>query len=221
MGNSDSKLNFRKAIVQLTAKNQVRNPPTHWPKNLEGWKTQYVWPHWGDFDRSEHFRQECLVVKDDYIQLWFQVIDAKDESFWNQFWSEHGTNPQDVFALIPANEIRMLRDENPGNLATLCYKATERLAHAVDNSCRTQAEQQAVLNCVRLLSRILPYIFEEAEWRNFFWSSLPSGNENDDSTTPLAQSLLNAICVSSAHSSVNSRNSNIICRTFCFVPTSR
>lgn len=144
MGNSDSKLNFRKAIVQLTAKDQV--------------------------------------------------IDAKDETFWEQFWADHSTSTQDVFALIPANEIRLLREDNPANLATLCYKATERLARAVDNSCRTQAEQQAVLNCVRLLTRILPYLFEETEWRNFFWSSLPSGSENDDSSTPLAQSLLNAIC---------------------------
>jgi hypothetical protein len=99
-----------------------------------------------------------------------------------------------VFALIPANEIRKLREEVPANLATLCYKATERLVKAVDNSCRTQSEQQIVLNCVRLLTRILPYIFEDTEWREFFWSSLPS--ESDDVTIPLAHSLLNAICVS-------------------------
>lgn len=37
----------------------------------------------------------------------------------------------------------MLREDNPANLATLCYKATERLVRAVDNSCRTQVEQQA------------------------------------------------------------------------------
>lgn len=95
---------------------------------------------------------------------------------------------------MPANEIRSLREENPANLATLCYKATERLVRAVDNSCRTQAEQQAVLNCVRLLTRILPYIFENTEWRDFFWSSLPSGNDKDETSTPLAQSLMNASC---------------------------
>uniref|UniRef100_A0A0K8TLJ1 Protein HID1 n=1 Tax=Tabanus bromius TaxID=304241 RepID=A0A0K8TLJ1_TABBR len=144
MGNTDSKLNFRKAIVHLTAKNQV--------------------------------------------------VDDKDDGFWEQFWSDHATTSQDVFALIPPNEIRTLREDNPANLATLCYKAVERLARAVDNSCRTQVEQQTVLNCVRLLTRILPYIFEDNEWRSFFWSSLPSGNDGDDSATPLAQSLLNAIC---------------------------
>ncbi|XP_055631760.1 protein HID1 [Toxorhynchites rutilus septentrionalis] len=144
MGNADTKLNFRKAIVQLTSKSQP--------------------------------------------------IDASDDVFWEQFWCEHSTSVQDVFALIPSNEIRKVRDVMPANLATLCYKATERLVRAVDNSCRTQGEQQTVLNCVRLLNRILPYIFEDAQWKDFFWSSLPSGNDKDDNATPLAQSLLNAIC---------------------------
>ncbi|XP_035793823.1 protein HID1-like [Anopheles albimanus] len=157
MGNTDTKLNFRKAIVQLTSKSQP--------------------------------------------------IDASDDTFWEQFWCEHNTPVQDVFALVPANEIRKVRDVMPSNLATLCYKATERMVRAVDNSCRTQAEQQTVLNCVRLLTRILPYIFEDAQWKDFFWSSLPSNaaSEKEENgvggaaaagggAVPLAQSLLNAIC---------------------------
>lgn len=145
MGNADTKLNFRKAIVQLTSKSQP--------------------------------------------------IDASDDAFWEQFWCEHSTTVQDVFALIPSNEVRKVRDVMPTNLATLCYKATERLVRAVDNSCRTQGEQQTVLNCVRLLNRVLPYIFEDAQWKDFFWSSLPAGNEKEEpAAAPLAQSLLNAIC---------------------------
>ncbi|SPP75134.1 protein HID1 [Drosophila guanche] len=140
MGNTDSKLNFRKAIVQLTQKNQK--------------------------------------------------IDPSDEQFWEQFWQGHQTTLEDVFALVTSNEIRQIRNDNPANLATLCYKAVEKLAQAVDSSCRTQAEQQCVLNCVRLLIRCLPYIFEDEKWRDFFWSSLPS----QEKTMPLAQSLLNAIC---------------------------
>lgn len=80
----------------------------------------------------------------------------------------------------------------PQNLATLCYKLVERLVRAVDNSCRTMHEQQCVINCVRLLSRILPYLFEDDEWRGFFWSSLP-GN-GPDNAMPLAESLMNAVC---------------------------
>ncbi|XP_067628121.1 protein HID1 [Eurosta solidaginis] len=162
MGNSDSKLNFRKAIVQLTQKHQK--------------------------------------------------IDDTDEQFWDQFWYGHQTSLEDVFALVTSAEIRNIRNENPANLATLCYKAVEKLALAVDNSCRTQMEQQCVLNCVRLLIRILPYIFEDEKWREFFWSSLPTRNtptstyvvdilrENSPRLTspqqpvPLAQSLINALC---------------------------
>lgn len=108
----------------------------------------------------------------------------------------------DVFALVTSAEIRKLRQEQPENLATLCYKATERLVKAVDTSCRTATEQQTVLNCVRLLTRVVPYIFEDSEWRDFFWSALPSSNEKDEST-PLAQSLLNAICVRSNFFSID------------------
>ena len=45
-----------------------------------------------------------------------------------------------MFALIPAAEIRVLREECPSNLATLCYKAVEQLVHAADSSCATQLE---------------------------------------------------------------------------------
>lgn len=103
------------------------------------------------------------------------------------------TNVQDIFTLIPAPEIRILREEAPSNLATLCYKAVEKLVKAVDNSCRTQREQQTVLNCCRLLTRLLPYIFEDADWKGFFWSSLPG--KEDEESVPLAHSLLNALCV--------------------------
>ena len=52
----------------------------------------------------------------------FQPIEAADHQFWEQFWAENVSSVQDVFALIPAAEIRALREESPSNLATLCYK---------------------------------------------------------------------------------------------------
>ncbi len=38
----------------------------------------------------------------------------------------------------------------------------------------------AVLNCIRLLTRILPYIFEDPDWRGFFWSTLPGQSADDN-----------------------------------------
>lgn len=71
-----------------------------------------------------------------------QPIEANDEAFWEQFWSDSVTGVQDVFTLIPAAEIRALREESPSNLATLCYKAVEKLVAAAESGCPSQKEQQ-------------------------------------------------------------------------------
>ena len=65
-----------------------------------------------------------------------------------------------------------------------------------------------MLNSARLLTRIIPYIFEEPEWRNFFWSAIPDGSSGggggppesssaanpDAASQSLAQSMMNAVC---------------------------
>uniref|UniRef100_A0A8D0EE96 HID1 domain containing n=1 Tax=Salvator merianae TaxID=96440 RepID=A0A8D0EE96_SALMN len=148
MGNADSKLNFRKAVIQLTTKTQP--------------------------------------------------VEATDDAFWDQFWADTATSVQDVFALVPAAEIRAVREESPSNLATLCYKAVEKLVQGAESGCHFEKEKQIVLNCSRLLTRILPYIFEDPDWRGFFWSTVPGagrggGDEDDENARPLAESLLLAI----------------------------
>uniref|UniRef100_A0A7N8XG47 HID1 domain containing n=1 Tax=Mastacembelus armatus TaxID=205130 RepID=A0A7N8XG47_9TELE len=146
MGNADTKLRFRKAVIQLTTKTQP--------------------------------------------------VEATDDAFWDQFWADTSTTVQDVFTLVPAAEIRAVREESPSNLATLCYKAMERLVQAAASGCSSEKERRIVLNCTRLLTRILPYIFEDADWRGFFWSTVPgAGREDgdDEDARPLAESLLLAI----------------------------
>ncbi|CAF1536476.1 unnamed protein product [Rotaria sordida] len=124
-----------------------------------------------------------------------QPLETRDESFWDQFWSDKISNIQDIFTLVPATEIRALREEYPSNLATLCNKLVDRLQLAAENSCQTQRDQIAAINCIRLLTRILPYIFEEPEWRGFFWSDIPIGQQTASngeyiSKPPLAERLL-------------------------------
>ena len=169
MGNADTKLHFRKAVIQLTTKSVP--------------------------------------------------VDVADDEFWDQFWSDSVTTVQDVFTLLPSAEIRALREESPSNLATLCYKAVEKMVSAADSSCRTVKEMTQVLNSARLLTRLVPYIFEDPDWRSFFWSAIPSTsqsgahNDDDEVTTPvtgdavpLAQSLLNAVC------------DLLFCPEFCVAP---
>uniref|UniRef100_H3BX91 HID1 domain containing n=1 Tax=Tetraodon nigroviridis TaxID=99883 RepID=H3BX91_TETNG len=151
MGGGDSKLHFRKAVIQLTTKTQP--------------------------------------------------VEASDDAFWDQFWANASTTVQDIFALVPAAEIRAVREESPSNLATLCYKAVEKLVQVADSGCSTEKQCHMVLNCTRLLTRILPYIFEDADWRGFFWSTVPGAgrarsfgeDEGEDEARPLAESLLLAI----------------------------
>ncbi|XP_031429374.1 protein HID1 isoform X1 [Clupea harengus] len=152
MGNTDSKLNFRKAVIQLTTKTQP--------------------------------------------------VEATDDAFWDQFWADSTTTVQDVFALVPAAEIRAVREESPSNLATLCYKAVEKLVQGAESGCPTEREKTVVLNCCRMLTRILPYIFEDQDWRGFFWSTVPGAgragmdeidDDEDEGARPLAESLLLAI----------------------------
>uniref|UniRef100_A0A8C7ZZ27 HID1 domain containing n=1 Tax=Oryzias sinensis TaxID=183150 RepID=A0A8C7ZZ27_9TELE len=150
MGNSDTKLHFRKAVIQLTTKTQP--------------------------------------------------VEATDDAFWDQFWTS-AISVQDVFALVPAAEIRAVREESPSNLATLCFKAVERLVQAADSGCPSEKERRIVVNCTRLLTRILPYIFEDADWRGFFWSTIPGASRggcldedlDENEARPLAESLLLAV----------------------------
>ncbi|KAL7989457.1 hypothetical protein Chor_012123 [Crotalus horridus] len=154
MGNADSKLNFRKAVIQLTTKTQVsglRNSSAH------------------------------LIALQQRRPG--QPVEATDDAFWDQFWADTATSVQDVFALVPAAEIRA---------------AVEKLVQGAESGCHSEKEKQIVLNCSRLLTRILPYIFEDPDWRGFFWSTVPGagrggGDDDDENARPLAESLLLAI----------------------------
>lgn len=73
--------------------------------------------------------------------MYLQPVEPHDEAFWDQFWSDSVTCVQDVFTLIPAAEIRALREESPSNLATLCYKAVEKLVTAAESGCPSMKEQ--------------------------------------------------------------------------------
>ncbi|GCB77224.1 hypothetical protein scyTo_0019255 [Scyliorhinus torazame] len=126
-------------------------------------------------------------------------VEATDDAFWDQFWADTATSIQDVFTLVPAAEIRAVREESPSNLATLCYKAVEKLVQGAESGCTNDKDKQIIINSTQLLTRILPYIFEDPDWRGFFWSTVPGAghggaHEGDDETArPLAESLLLAI----------------------------
>ena len=51
-------------------------------------------------------------------------VEAGDEAVWDQLCQESLSSIHDVFTLLPAEEIRKLREDSPANLSTLCYKVS-------------------------------------------------------------------------------------------------
>uniref|UniRef100_A0AAQ5YF07 HID1 domain containing b n=1 Tax=Amphiprion ocellaris TaxID=80972 RepID=A0AAQ5YF07_AMPOC len=79
-------------------------------------------------------------------------------------------------------------------------QAVEKLVQGAESGCPSEREKQVILNCTRILTRILPYIFEDQDWRGFFWSTVPGAGhagtdelDDDDGARPLAESLLLAV----------------------------
>uniref|UniRef100_A0A915PJJ9 Protein HID1 n=1 Tax=Setaria digitata TaxID=48799 RepID=A0A915PJJ9_9BILA len=139
MGNSGSKINFRKAVIELTTKKSK----------------------------------------------------VEEDAFWEELWASNINSAADVFALITADDVRSLRDNSPNNLAALCYKTVDRITAACNSP--SAIPPAKVLNCVRLLTRVCPYLFEDSDWRGFFWS-LPPAEENEQFPhQPLACTLISAL----------------------------
>lgn len=96
------------------------------------------------------------------------TIQANDDKFWEQIWVEDATKAAEIIKSIRTQEIRMLRDGSPKNFAILAYKMIERLSAATGTLCNTPSQQTAVINASRILIRILPCVFEDRAWRQFF-----------------------------------------------------
>ncbi|PAV55668.1 hypothetical protein WR25_01525 [Diploscapter pachys] len=126
--------------------------------------------------------------KESVLELTSKPNKSGDEASWDALFgpdSAHTAN--EFFAAIPAEDIRKLRDDSPKNLATLCYKCLEKLQAARDSP--STLNQKRVITAIRILTRIIPYMLEEAEWRGYFWTPVPRG----DNQVPLASTLLSVL----------------------------
>lgn len=92
-----------------------------------------------------------------------------------KFW-ELPESAEDVFSLFSPADIRRIRDESLGNLETLILALCSRLCALRNHPSFPDSEvapERDALNCVRILSRLLPYIYEADHldsWEErFFW----------------------------------------------------
>ena len=80
-----------------------------------------------------------------------------------------------MFSLISSSDIRRVRDSAPENLETLILALTSRLfalRHHPSFPDPELAPAQEALNCIRILTRLFPFILETEdllEWQERFW----------------------------------------------------
>lgn len=99
------------------------------------------------------------------------------DAYWASFW-ELPESSDDVFSLFSPSDIRRIRDDSLRNLETLILAVTSRLyqlRHNPDFPNWDNAPERHALNCIRVLTRLLPYIYEAEyleDWEDeFFWST--------------------------------------------------
>ncbi|KAJ2971327.1 hypothetical protein NQ176_g7745 [Zarea fungicola] len=100
-----------------------------------------------------------------------------DDEYWTSFW-ELPESAEDVFSLFSPADIRRSRDQALENIETLILALTSRLfvlRHHPSFPDNELAPEREALNCVRVLTRILPYLYEKEslhQWEEkFFWGA--------------------------------------------------
>lgn len=87
-------------------------------------------------------------------------VSPDDAEFWDELW-KIPSGAEEVFDLISPEAARRLRDERFDNLATLFTQATAQLCQIVETPYNIYFDQ--ALNCVRVLTRILPFLLEKGK----------------------------------------------------------
>ncbi|TVY52359.1 Ubp5-interacting protein [Lachnellula cervina] len=116
-----------------------------------------------------------LVFKRGIFKLSESQAIAADDPYWASFW-ELPESAEDVFSLFSPADIRRTRDTALENLETLVLAVTSRLfilRHHPSFPDPEFAPEKDALNCIRVLTRILPFVYEAEqlqEWEDkFFW----------------------------------------------------
>ncbi|KAI1155745.1 high-temperature-induced dauer-formation protein-domain-containing protein [Nemania diffusa] len=118
-----------------------------------------------------------LVFKKGIFRLSEERHIPADDPYWTSFW-ELPESSEDVFSLFSPADIRRTRDRAIENLETLILAVTSRLFILRHHPSFPDAEfapERDALNCIRILTRILPYLYEADNlqtWEDkFFWGT--------------------------------------------------
>mmetsp|Transcript_37440 Transcript_37440/g.120117 ORF Transcript_37440/g.120117 Transcript_37440/m.120117 type:complete len:388 (-) Transcript_37440:2036-3199(-) len=123
-------------------------------------------------------------------------VSPEAHDFWDELW-KLSTTPEDIFELIPPEDVRSLKKNRPENVVTLFTQAVAQLCQIVHTPVPMYFGQ--ALNCVRILTRLLPFLVDDdtdfAE--RLCWSVEDCYNEeeaadDEDRPQPLARLVIHA-----------------------------
>ncbi|RLN79306.1 hypothetical protein BBJ28_00025279, partial [Nothophytophthora sp. Chile5] len=151
----------------------------------------------GNSDSKSKFRESVYKLNN-------EVISSKNLEFWDKLW-RIPTVAEEIFTLIQPDDVRMLRHQQPKNLATMLRQAVSQIVQIVDTPVPKYYPQ--AINCVRVLTRLVPFILEEsgdAFVEELFWSvGQPADDEGEGESSrvtdsgvtgePLAVQMIHAI----------------------------
>ncbi|KAI4169176.1 MAG: hypothetical protein LQ343_005884 [Gyalolechia ehrenbergii] len=116
-----------------------------------------------------------LVFKQGIFRLSEPKPIPKDDIYWTGFWKLPDST-EDVFSLFSPSDIRRARDSSLHNIETLLASLISRLvalSHLPAFPDPELAPAKEALNCVRVITRILPFLYESdhlESWEDkFFW----------------------------------------------------
>lgn len=128
-----------------------------------------------------------LVFKQGIFRLSEEQAISATDPYWTGFW-ELPETVEDVFSLFSPSDIRRTRDTSLENLETLLLVTTSRLRDLKSHPAFPDPElapERDALNCIRVLTRVLPYIYEAeqlADWEEkFFWTPRSRKSRHDRS----------------------------------------
>ncbi|KAJ5907090.1 uncharacterized protein N7473_004006 [Penicillium subrubescens] len=117
-----------------------------------------------------------LVFKQGIFRLSEEKEIPADDPYWTRFW-ELPESTEDVFSLFTPADIRRTRDHALSNFETLLLSVSSRLIVLKNHPSFPDpdlAPERDVLNCVRILTRLLPFVYEAEhleDWEEkFFWA---------------------------------------------------
>ncbi|CUM47121.1 uncharacterized protein AC631_03506 [Debaryomyces fabryi] len=121
--------------------------------------------------------EERLRFKNHFFKLGQgRLIPSSDTTYWDAFWKEPETS-SDIYELLTPYDIRTIREQNRANFVLMIRVLILRFTYLAqhENFPSEDAPISELLNCIRFLTKLLPFLFELPEYSSelediLFWS---------------------------------------------------